>query len=236
MTQDTSIPVFDWFSNQHTIEARAAFVKRIGPVLTSLFRPGDRILDLGCGAGAIGFFLADQGGDVTGIDCAPGLIAKAREEAARRNSATKFIQGNVLTCPLRSEEYDLAICLGNVVSDFPHSDFPRFRDSVYHALKPGGRLVVHYHDGLSRLKAMSEPKEVMEEGAEGQISRRFKEYDPSTGAFTADYRNLTTGETYEATCYIYTAPMIRILLDVRFAFDRSMRLSESRFFDVFVKR
>jgi SAM-dependent methyltransferase len=236
MTRERSIPVFDWFSNQQTVAARAEFVEKIGSVLTSLFRPGDRVLDLCCGAGAIAFFLADQGAEVTGIDLAPGLIATASKEAAKRGSRISFVHGDVLTGSLGNGEYDVAVCLGNAISDFPHHDFPQFRDSVYDALKPGGRFVIHHHDGLLRLKAMSEPKEVIEEGAEGQIRRRFKEYDPATGGFTVDYRNLTTGEDYEGTCYVYTAPLIRALLDGRFAFDRSIRLSEGRFFDVFVKR
>ena len=236
MTQDKSIPVFDWFSNQHTIEARAEFVEQIGSVLTSLFQPGDRVLDLCCGAGAIAFFFKDQGANVTGIDLAPGLIAMAREEATKRRSRITFIQGNVLTGSLGNEEYDLAVCLGNAISDFPHQDFSRFRDRVYQALKPEGRFAVEYTDGVLRVMTMSEPKKVIEEGAEGQIERRFKEYDPARGAFMADYRHLGTGQVYEATCYLYTGPMMRVLLEVGFDFDRSIRLSKSSFLDVFVKQ
>ena len=236
MTEERSIPVFDWFSNQQTIAARAEFVKQIGSVLTSFFQAGDRVLDLCCGAGAIAFFLADHGAEVTGIDLAPGLIDTARREAAKRGSEITFLKGDVLAGSLGNEEYDVAVCLGNAISDFPHRDFVQFRDSVYEALKPDGRFAVHYHDGLLRLKAMSEPREVIEEGAEGQIQRRFKKYDPALGAFMVDYRHLVTGEVYEGTCYVYTAPIVHVLLEVRFTFDRSIRLSEGRFLDIFVKQ
>jgi len=236
MTQDESIPVFDWFSNQHTIEARAEFVEEIGSVLTALFQPGDRVLDLCCGAGAIAFFFEDQGADVTAIDFAPSLIAMAREEATKRRSRITFIQGNVLTSPLGNEEYDLAVCLGNAISDFPHQDFSRFRDRVYQALKPEGRFAVEYHDGVLRVMTMSEPKVVIEEGAEGQIERHYKEYDPTRGACMAEYRHLVTGQVYEATGYVYTGPMMRVLLGVGFDFDRSSRLREGSFLDLFVKQ
>jgi hypothetical protein len=83
---------------------------------------------------------------------------------------------------------------------------------------------------------MSEPKEVIEEGAEGQIERRFKVYDAAKGAFVAEYRHLVTGQVYEATCYVYTGPMMRILLEVGFDFDRSIRLGKGSFLDVFVKQ
>jgi ubiquinone/menaquinone biosynthesis C-methylase UbiE len=236
MTQEHSIPVFDWFSNQQTLEARSDFVEQAGPVLASLFQPGDRVLDLCCGAGAVAFFLEEQGANVTGIDLAPGLIAMARDEAAKRCSRITFIRGNVLTDPLGSEKYDLAVCLGNALLDFPHQDSFRFRDKVYRALKPEARFVVGYRDGVLRVMTMSVPKEVIEEGAEGQILRRFKEYDPARGAYVSEYRHLVTGEVYEATGYVYTGPLIRLLLEAGFDFDRSLRLSEGNFLDVFVKQ
>lgn len=236
MTADESIPVFDWFSNQFTVEARAGFLERFGSVLTSLFQPGDRVLDLCCGAGAIAFYLADHGAHATGIDLAPGLIAMAREEAARRGSQTTFIQGNVLTGSLGSEEYDLAVCLGNAVLDFPPEDFPRFRDSVHQALKPDGRFALGYRDGVMRVLAMREPAVVIEEGAEGQIERRFKEYDPVRGAYVSEYRHLVTGQVYEATGYVYTGPVLRLLLEVGFDFDRSIHLGEGSLLDLYVKQ
>src|ERR1043166_6597699 len=41
--------------------------------------PGDRILDLGCAAGALTHFFSQQGATVTGIDSEPNAIEKARE-------------------------------------------------------------------------------------------------------------------------------------------------------------
>jgi ubiquinone/menaquinone biosynthesis C-methylase UbiE len=55
MPQDQPITVFDWFSNQLTLEGRAEFVAQIGPHLKSLIQPGNRVLDLCCGAGPIAF-------------------------------------------------------------------------------------------------------------------------------------------------------------------------------------
>jgi ubiquinone/menaquinone biosynthesis C-methylase UbiE len=236
MMADESIPVFDWFSNQFTLEARASFLEQFGQVLTSLFQPGDHVLDLCCGAGAVALYLAEHGAQVTGIDLAPGLIAMAREETARRGSQSTFIQGNVLTSSLGNEEYDLAVCLGNAVLDFPPQEFPRFGDSVCRALKPRGRFALGYRDGVLRVLAMREPAHVVEEGAEGQIERWFKAYDPVRGAYLSEYRHLVTGEVYEGTGYVYTGPILRILLEAGFDFDRSVRLGEGSFLDLYVKR
>ena len=236
MTQDQVVPVFEWFANQFTVAERADFLEAYGPVLASLFRPGEQVLDLGCGAGAIAFYLAEQGARVTGIDLAPALIAMAREEAARRGAPTTFRVGNVLADPLGDEEYECVICLGNVILDFPHEDFPRFRDRVHQALKPGGHLALGYRDGVMRVLDMREPEEVIEDGAEGQIQRRFKAYDPARGAFVMEYRHLVTGQVHEPTGYVYTGPLIRLLLEGRFDLVRSIRTGESRFLDVYVRR
>src|SRR5438309_6120744 len=43
-----------------------------------LFRPGHRLLDIGCGTGIDARFLARRGIDVVGIDRAPAMIREAR--------------------------------------------------------------------------------------------------------------------------------------------------------------
>jgi SAM-dependent methyltransferase len=236
MTQDEPIIAFDWFSHQFTLEQRAEFVARVGPYLTPLFQPGDRALDLGCGAGPIAFFLEEQGARVTGIDLSPSLIAMAREEAAKRGSQAEFIRANALTHDLGEEIYRLVVCFGNVILDFPHESFPRFRDRIHQALRPGGHLVLEYRDGLLRVASMSEPQEVIEEGTTGQILRRFKEYDPALGAYLAEYRHLATGEVFEGTGYVYTGPLIRLVLEPRFERTQSIRLGEMSFMDIYRRR
>jgi ubiquinone/menaquinone biosynthesis C-methylase UbiE len=236
MPQDQPIPPFDWFANQFTIEGRAEFVAQVGPYLTSLFKPGDRVLDLCCGAGPVAFFLEEQGAYVTGIDLAPTLIKMARQEALKRHSQIEFIQANVLTHPLGNEAYDLAICLGNAILDFPHASFPKFRDEVFRALKNGGRFAIGYRDGLSRVADMSQPREVIEQGSEGKILRRFKEYDPALGAYKMEYRHLSRNETYEAIGYVYTGPLIRLVMETRFEFEQSIRLERASFLDIYSKR
>jgi ubiquinone/menaquinone biosynthesis C-methylase UbiE len=46
--------------------------------IDSLFHPGDRILDLGCGTGDDALRLMSRGVEVLGIDSAPGMIEIAR--------------------------------------------------------------------------------------------------------------------------------------------------------------
>jgi SAM-dependent methyltransferase len=231
MSQDHNIAVFDWFSDQFTIEGRAGFVEQVRPLLESLIQPGSRVLDLCCGAGGVTFILEEMGARITAIDLAPGLIDIAREEAASRGSSVDFVLGDVLTYPLGDGAYDLVSCFGNAVLDFPPRTFPGFRDRVHRALKPEGHFAFQYRDGVLRLMAMSDPPKVIEHGAKGRIERRFLRYDPERGAFLAHYRHLATGECHECVGYVYTGPLLRAMLAPAFKLERSLRLGELSFID-----
>ena len=65
---------------------RAAWVRDWGPRL----RPGDRILELGCGDGALSCALAAEGFDVTGVDISEGMVEEARRRAVRESSSARF--------------------------------------------------------------------------------------------------------------------------------------------------
>jgi hypothetical protein len=99
-----------------------------------------------------------------------------------------------------------------------------------------GPLAIGHQDGLLRMKAMSEPVEVVEKSSAGPIRRRFAGYDPERGVYVCEYTNLTTGETVEGAGYIYTGPLIRALLAPAFDRECSVRLDALRFLDVFARR
>ena len=233
MTESAPITVFDWFANQFTPEQRA---EEIGPHIAPLVKPGDRVLDLGCAAGVIAFYLEDRGAEVTGVDISPTLVARALELARARRSRATFVQGDILTTPLKNGAYDLAICLGNVILEFPHPTLASFRDRVHKALKPDGRLALEYKDGVLRFLDMREPAFVVEQGVEGLVERHFQGYDPERGAFTTSYHNTVTGETQKVWSYLHTGPMLRAVMEPRFTFERGVRLEKYSFLDLYRRR
>lgn len=62
-------------------EARHGFVWQFGKEVVELLdpKPGERILDLGCGPGHLTQKIAERGAEVLGLDASPEMIAQARQ-------------------------------------------------------------------------------------------------------------------------------------------------------------
>lgn len=107
-----------------------------------------RILDAGCGNGALSHYLQGQGFSVVGCDADRAGIEMAR----KGNSGAEFRQASVYDSPgmLGETGFDAVISTEVVEHLFFPAALPRFARSV---LKPGGHLIVTtpYHGYLKNL-------------------------------------------------------------------------------------
>jgi SAM-dependent methyltransferase len=225
MPSPAPIPLYRWILSQFTLGARAEFVELLAPHFTGRIKPGDRVLDLCCGAGPFSFRFEQMGAQVTGIDNAPFMIELARKEAEHRGSKVDFILADVLTYPLPSRRYDLIAFLGNTLSDFSLETGRRLMRRVKRSLAPGGRFAIHYLDGVFPFAVEGYPHEAVEQEEPVRITRRFKQYDLEAGAYTETYRNEATGEETDYTSFLYTVPMVRLGLCASLRLDESIPLS-----------
>jgi SAM-dependent methyltransferase len=112
----------------------AAFVPELGAGVLQLLAPqkGERVLDLGCGDGALTVDLVHAGCKVVGVDASPALI-----EAAR----ARGLDAHVKNGEALDFEQAFDAVFSNAALHWMRRDPDAVLRGVYRALVPGGRFV-----------------------------------------------------------------------------------------------
>jgi len=102
---------------------------------------GERVLDLGSGAGTDSLVAAQMvgsTGSVTGIDMTPEMLAKARAAAAEMGATNvEFVESEAELLPFADGSFDVVISNG-VIDLIPDKD--AVFGELFRVLRPGGRL------------------------------------------------------------------------------------------------
>jgi ubiquinone/menaquinone biosynthesis C-methylase UbiE len=123
-----------------------ALFSRWGPVVAHAARigPGDRVLDIACGTGALTLAAAERagpGGAVTGLDPNPAMLEVARAKSV----SVDWREGSAEALPFEDAAFEA------VVSQFGlmfFEDAPRAFAEMRRVLAPGGRLAVAVFDAV----------------------------------------------------------------------------------------
>ena len=105
-------------------------------LLLAAVRPGERVLDLGCGAGRFVAALRDAGADPVGVELAPAALERARGNVAGADLRAAGPDG---TLPLEHGSVDLVWC-SEVLEHV--ADTLYLLTEARRVLRPAGRLLV----------------------------------------------------------------------------------------------
>lgn len=103
---------------------------------------GEKVLDVGCGTGAISFLAklaVGETGEVEGIDIAPKMITKAKEKARKADLKIRFNISSIDDLPYPDECFDVAIS-SMMFHHLPVDVKMAGLKEVYRALKKEGRF------------------------------------------------------------------------------------------------
>jgi 2-polyprenyl-3-methyl-5-hydroxy-6-metoxy-1,4-benzoquinol methylase len=120
------------------------------PLLTRLTSPGDRVLEVGCGAGLLSIALAREGRTVLGVEVSNVILERAQERGKEVADLT-FAGTTGLALPAASESFDFVFSV-EVLEHLHEGDVGAHLDEVRRVLRPGGRywlLTPNRLDGIS---------------------------------------------------------------------------------------
>lgn len=101
-------------------------------------RPGERLLDIGSGTGAVAFRAARAGADVTGVDLAPTLVETARRLAEEEGLEVRLDVGDAERLPYGDGAFDVVTSSVGAMFAPDHEAVAR---ELARVTRPDGRLV-----------------------------------------------------------------------------------------------
>ncbi|MBW4423333.1 MAG: methyltransferase domain-containing protein [Nostoc desertorum CM1-VF14] len=171
-----SLPNNDW--NTALYQDKHAFVWQYGEDLLKFLNPepGESILDLGCGTGQLTEKIAQAGAEVLGVDHAPTMIEKARQNYPH-------IRFDIADARNFRVDKPLDAVFSNAVLHWVKKANSAIA-SIHQALKPGGRFVAEF-GGKGNVQAIATALESALEALNISAKALNPWYFPSIGEYAS---------------------------------------------------
>ncbi|MBY3446101.1 class I SAM-dependent methyltransferase [Rhizobium laguerreae] len=107
-------------------------------------KPGDAVLDVGCGTGTIALLAKQKvgpNGRVEGIDASGEMVARAMAKAERAKLPIAFSTGTAQDLPYKDGEFDVVLST-LMFHHLPKRGREEFGREALRVLRPNGRLVI----------------------------------------------------------------------------------------------
>ncbi|TVU35437.1 hypothetical protein EJB05_17326 [Eragrostis curvula] len=124
----------DGYVSTGGVETTKEFVNRLD------LKPGQKVLDVGCGIGGGDFYMAEKyGTHVVGIDLSINMILFALERAVGRKSSVEFEVADCTTKTYPDNTFDVIYSRDTILHI---QDKPSLFKSFFKWLKPGGKVLI----------------------------------------------------------------------------------------------
>ncbi len=128
---------------KRSVPGYPAIINMIQLLAERYVQPGSRLVDLGCSLGASTVALALGAGEedcaVVGVDNAPAMLERARDNLASRHPAIEWVCADVRDYPIS----DASVVVLNFTLQFlPREDRLTLLSRIHDSLRPGGILIL----------------------------------------------------------------------------------------------
>jgi ubiquinone/menaquinone biosynthesis C-methylase UbiE len=106
-------------------------------------KPGESVLDVGCGTGSLAIAAMRQvgpRGTVSGVDASPEMIARAEKKARKAGLDVAFQNAFAQSLPFPDAQFD-AVLTTIMLHHLPQKSRAELASEVRRVLKPGGRVL-----------------------------------------------------------------------------------------------
>jgi len=128
-----------WMSGDYGTFATPLLPSALEFLTRARIQPGERVLDVGCGAGQTAIPAAKAGAIVTGVDIATNLIEQARERAREENVNVTFEEGDAENLQFPDASFDVVLSLFAAIFA-PRPEL--VANELTRVCRPGGRIVM----------------------------------------------------------------------------------------------